>query len=145
MPAALQALALLLALTGYAVAQVLAPALLGRGGGGRWPPPALAVSDGFPPPCPWLQGVPACTLQMGTSQVEFDHCQLVESIGSGYNLFWSLLPAASGGAQAALWGMNSSQHGYVAFGFPPDPEPPSGASGGRASRARRGRPVISCL
>ncbi|KAL4422108.1 hypothetical protein ABPG77_003393 [Micractinium sp. CCAP 211/92] len=62
-------------------------------------------------------------MSLGSTQQSFDVCYAAEGIGSGFNLAWTLLP----GNTALRMGMNSSAHGYVSFGFPPNPEPDTGA------------------
>ncbi|KAL4451785.1 hypothetical protein ABPG75_007447 [Micractinium tetrahymenae] len=66
---------------------------------------------------------PECMLDLGGTQQSFDVCYAVEGIGNGFTLLWTLLP----GNTALKMAMNSSSRGYVAFGFPPDPEPDTGA------------------
>ncbi|KAI7840047.1 hypothetical protein COHA_006253 [Chlorella ohadii] len=74
---------------------------------------------------PGAQAVPGCVLELGAGPVEYDRCLLIDGIGSGFWLLWSVLPS-SGGATTVRWGMNSSASGYVAFAYPPDPEPDTG-------------------
>lgn len=66
-----------------------------------------------------------CVMDVGGTQQSFDICYAVEGIGNGFNLGWTLLP----GNTALRMGVNSSAHGYVSFGFPPNPEPDTGEYG----------------
>lgn len=74
---------------------------------------------------PRARAVSGCVLELGAGPVEYDRCLLIDGIGSGFWLLWSLLPS-SGGATVVRWGMNSSASGYVALAYPPDPEPDTG-------------------
>lgn len=80
-----------------------------------------------PPP----QAGSGCALDLVAGRVEFERCLPVEGVGSGFWLLWTVLPSA-GGAALVRWGMNSSASGYVAFAYPPDPEPETGGWGGQA-------------
>ncbi len=82
-----------------------------------------------------LQAVPGCVLELGAGPVEYDRCLLIDGIGSGFWLLWSVLPS-SGGATTVRWGMNSSASGYVAFAYPPDPEPGTGECWGQVGGKR---------
>lgn len=86
------------------------------------------------------QAVPGCTLELGAGPIEYDHCLPIDGIGSGFWLLWSMLPS-SNGANLVRWGMNSSASGYVAFAYPPDPEPDTGGCWGQV--AGNGREVGS--
>lgn len=75
-------------------------------------------------------------LELGAGPVEYDRCLLIDGIGSGFWLLWSLLPS-SGGATVVRWGMNSSASGYVALAYPPDPEPDTGGCWGEGGATTR--------
>jgi hypothetical protein len=91
---------------------------------------------------PRAHAAPGCTLELGAGPVDYDHCLPIDGIGSGFWLLWSVLPS-SGSTTVVRWGMNSSASGYVAFAYPPLPEPDTGLMIGATALALQS--CSSCL
>ncbi|PRW44294.1 cytochrome b561 and DOMON domain-containing protein [Chlorella sorokiniana] len=102
-----------------------------------WAAPGQPLLAAVPP-----LAAPGCTLELGAGPVDYDHCLPIDGIGSGFWLLWSVLPS-SGSTTVVRWGMNSSASGYVAFAYPPLPEPDTGLMIGATALALQS--CSSCL